>query len=89
MSGARHEIGDLKRQPAEYSADEIDAGFDALSERLDRIEKAVSTMAWWLTQTPDAAEEMVCGKHEASATPSAFRDVLLAMARSVAGAVDE
>ena len=43
-----------KRQPAEYSADEIDAGFDALSERLDRIEKAVSTMAWWLTQTPDS-----------------------------------
>jgi hypothetical protein len=29
------------------------------------------------------------GKHEASATPPAFRDVLLAMARSAAGAVDE
>ena len=27
---------------------------DRLDERLARIEKAIETMAWWLTQTPDS-----------------------------------
>ena len=39
-------------RPLEFAT--LEEPFATLEERLSRIEKAISTLAWWLTQTPDS-----------------------------------
>ena len=39
-----------------------------IEERLDRIERAITAMAWWLTQTPDSF-----GKQDAEAITAILR----------------